>query len=137
MAIEVHFEKRVVNNMNVVRELDVRHQREYLILTLLGGFFVLVLLFYGWQHYMWIQYGYRIEAAEKKKEQIAEVVRQLRTERASLRSMKRIDSIARTQLGMIPATGDQLLFLSADSPPTIPVPQRRMSDEEAQMAAKR
>ena len=46
MAIEVHFPKRVINNMNVVRELDVRNHREYLVLTLLGGFFLLVLLYH-------------------------------------------------------------------------------------------
>jgi cell division protein FtsL len=134
MAIEVHFQKRVVNNMNVVRELDVRHQREYLVLTLLGSFFILVLLFYGWQHYMWIQYGYRIEEAEKKKEQVTEIMRQLRTERASLRSMRRIDSIARNQLGMIAPAPNQLVF-SADRPAAIPAPAD--GSGESQMAAKR
>ena len=136
MSIEVHFQKRIINNANVVRELDSRNQREYLVLTLLGAFFVLILLFYGWQHYMWIQYGYRIEEAEKKKEQLADVGRLLRTERASLRSMQRIESIARRQLGMVSATPDQLVILSADAPFTIPGP-RQAPSAEGQMAAKR
>ncbi len=38
--------------------------------------FLFGLFAYGWQHYQWIQYGYRIEEAQKKKEQLAEVGRQ-------------------------------------------------------------
>ena len=84
---------------------------------------------------MWIQYGYRIEEAEKKKEQVAEVMRQLRTERASLRSTRRIDSIARNQLGMIALPASQVLILSADAPLTIPAPGRVPGQQ--QLAARR
>jgi len=136
MAIEVHFQKRIINNMNVVREPDARNQREYLFVTLLGGLFVLVLLFYGWQHYQWIQYGYLIEEAEKQKEQLTETGKQLRLERASLRSMQRIDSIARGELGMVVPAAGQLVIFSADSPLTIPGPRLSQSTEE-QLAAKR
>ena len=119
MAIEVHFEKRI-NNMNVVREADTRYRREYLFITLLAGLFVVGLFYYGWQHYQWIQYGYRIEEAQKKKEHLAEVSRQLRLERASLRDPKRIDSIARRELGMVIPVPGQLVTLHADAPLTIP-----------------
>jgi cell division protein FtsL len=135
MAIEVHFQKRIINNMNVVREPDSRNQREYMLVTLLGGLFVLVLLFYGWQHYQWIQYGYLIEEAEKQKEQLAETGHQLRLERASLRSMQRIDSIARKQLGMVAPTAEQLVIFSADSPLKIPGHETQQAQE--QLAAKR
>ena len=119
MAIEVHFEKRI-NNLNVVREADTQHRREYLFLTLLAGLFVLGLLFYGWQHYQWIQYGYRIEEAQKQKEQLAETGRKLRLERASLRDPRRIDSYARSNLGMIVPAPGQMVTFSADAPFTIP-----------------
>jgi cell division protein FtsL len=140
MAIEIHFEKRIITNTNVVREFDARDRREYLLVTLLGALFVFGLLFYGWQHYQWIQYGYRIEEAQKKREQLAEMGRQLRLERASLRNPQRIDSKARSELGMvIPAPG-QFVTLSAGSPYTIPAPpevQAQPQQTQSQMALKR
>ena len=121
MTIEVHFDKRI-NNLNLIREADTKHRSEYLFFTVLVGLFVLGLLFYGWQHYQWIQYGYRIEEAQKKREQIAETSRQLRLERASLRDPKRIDSIARGELGMVVPQPGQVVTFAADAPLTIPGP---------------
>lgn len=134
MAIEVHFEKRI-NNLNVVREADTGYSREYLAMTLLLGAFLLCLLFYGWQHYQWIQYGYRIEAAQKKRAELSEIGEQLRLERASLKSPKRIDDIARKQLGMVDPAPGQLVVFSADAPLTIPAPQSAPTEER--LAAKR
>src|SRR2546428_11727574 len=94
MPIEVHFEKRIINN-NVIRETDAKSHRDYIVVTALAAMFLLGLLAYGWQHYQWIQYGYRIEEAQKKKEQLAEIYRQLRLERGLLRSPQPIDAIAR------------------------------------------
>jgi len=120
MAIEVHLEKRIINN-NVIREADDKSRRDYLVVTVLAGMFLFGLFTYAWQHYQWIQYGYRIEEAQKKKEQLAESGRQLQLERASLRSPQRIDAIARRDLGMVfPAPG-QVVNL-ADTPLAAPAP---------------
>ena len=115
MAIEVHFEKRIIN-YNVIRETDAKSHRDYIIITVLAGMFLLGLFAYGWQHYRWIQYGYRIQEAQKKKEQLAEIREQLRLEHASLRSVQRIDSIARRELGMVVPAPGQLVTLHSDSP---------------------
>ena len=120
-TIEIHFEKRL-NNAVVVREPDARQRREYVLVTLLAALFVLSLLFYGWQHYRWIQFGYRIEEAQKKKEQLVEVRERLRLERSSLRDRQRIDAKARNELGMIAPAPGQWITLSADAPFTIPLP---------------
>jgi cell division protein FtsL len=136
MAIEVHFEKRIINNVNVIREPDTRNQREYLLLVLLGAFFIFGLLFYGWQHYQYLQYGYRMAAAEARKEQLTEMKKQLRLERASLRIPQRIDSIARGELGMVSPAPGQVVIFQADSPLTIPVPSPLDPGQE-QLAAKR
>jgi cell division protein FtsL len=122
MPIEVHFEKRIINN-NVIREADAKSHRDYIMVTALAAMFLFGLFAYGWQHYQWIQYGYRIEEAQKKKEQLAEIGRQLRLERASLSNPQRIDSIARKQLGMVVPAPGQLVTFSADAPLTIPVPK--------------
>jgi len=118
MPIEVHIEKRIINH-NVIRETDSRSHRDYIVVTVLGAVLVLSLFIYAWQHYQWIQYGYRIEEAQKKKQQLAEIGRQLRLERASLRSPQRIDAIARQQLGMVIPSPGQLVTLG-DAPTTMP-----------------
>jgi len=135
MAIEVHFEKRIINN-NVLREADAKSQRDYIVVTILAAMFLLGLFIYGWQHYQWIQYGYRIEEAQKKKEQMAEIDRQLRLERASLSDPRRIDSIARKQLGMVVPAPGQLVTFNADAPLTIPTPQP-LQPQPAALEAKR
>src|SRR5205814_7275902 len=122
MAIEVHFEKRIINN-NVIREADSKGHRDYVVVTILAAMFLFGLFAYGWQHYQWIQYGYRIEEAQKKMQRLAEIGRQLRLERASLSNPQRIDSIARKQLGMVVPAPGQLVTFTSDAPLMIPVPQ--------------
>jgi len=138
MSIEVHIEKRIINN-HVIREADVKSHRDYIVITVLASMFLFGLFAYGWQHYQWIQYGYRIEEAQKKKEQLAEIGRQLRLERATLRSPQRIDSIARGELGMVVPAPGQLVTLNADAPLTIPtpLPAQEEQPQPAALAAKR
>jgi len=135
MAIEIHYEKRIINN--VIREADSKSHRDYIVVTALAAMFLFALFAYGWQHYQWIQYGYRIEEARKKKEQLSETSRQLRLERAFLRNPERIDAIARGQLGMVAPAPGQLVTLSADAPLTIPAPAPQANARPAEMAAKR
>jgi cell division protein FtsL len=140
MPIEVHLEKRIITN-NVVLETDSRSHRDYIVVTALAAVFLFGLLAYAWQHYRWIQYGYRIEEAQKKKEQLAEIGRQLLLERASLRNPQRIDAIARRDLGMVVPAPGQLVTFSADAPLTIPTPrppqplQPQQAEVEPQPAA--
>jgi len=132
MAIEIHLEKRIVNN-NVIRQADAKSYRYYIIVTALAAMLLFGLFAYGWQHYQWIQYGYRIEEAQRKKEQLAEIGRQLRLERASLSNPQRIDSIARKQLGMVVPVPGQLVTFHADAPLTIPVPQPVRPAQQAEL----
>jgi cell division protein FtsL len=119
--IEVHFDRHI-NNEGLVWEPDARHRREYLLVTLLAAVFGLTLLFYGWQHYRMIQYGYRIEEAHKRRDQLAETRERLRYERSSLRDRQRIDAKARRDLGMVAPAAGQWVTLSPEAPFTIPVP---------------
>ena len=134
MAIEIHLEKRIVNN-SVIRQIDAKSHRDYIVVTALAAIFLFGLFAYGWQHYQWIQYGYRIEEAQKKKEQLAETGRRLRLERASLSNPQRIDSIARKQLGMVVPAPGQLVTFTTDAPLTIPSPQRQQPARHPQPAA--
>src|SRR5947199_9329827 len=134
MAIEVHLEKLIVNN-SVIRQTDSKSHRDYVVVTTFAAIFLFGLFAYGWQHYQWIQYGYRIEEAQKKKEQLAETGRQLRLERASLSNPQRIDSIAQKQLGMVVPAPGQLVTCHPDPLWTIPSPQREQPARQPQPAA--
>jgi cell division protein FtsL len=140
MPIEVHLEKRIINT-NVVREADPRSHRDYIVVTALAAIFLFGLLGYAWQHYRWIQYGYKIEEAQKTKEQLSEIGRQLLLERATLRNPQRIDALARRDLGMVVPAPGQLVTFSADAPLTIPTPrppqplQPQQAEVEPQPAA--
>ena len=123
MPIEVHLEKRIITN-NVIREADSKSHRDYIVVTALAAIFLFGLFAYGWQHYRWIQFGYRIEEAQKKKEQLTETGRRLRLEHATLRNPQRIDAIARRDLGMVAPAPGQVVQFSADAPLTIPSPPR-------------
>jgi cell division protein FtsL len=112
-TIDIHFDKRI-DNSRIVREADARCRLEYMCLTLLGAMFVLGTLFYAWQQYQWIQYGYRIEESHKQIETLVEVGRQFRVERATLTNPQRIDFIARTELGMKGPTEGQLVSLEGN-----------------------
>jgi cell division protein FtsL len=136
MAIEVHFEKHI-NNLNLVREADTNQRRDYVGVTCLFGAFLVCLLFYGWQHYRWMQNGYRIEAALKQKAELDEAGRTLRLERASLRSDQRIDQIAEHDLGMVIPKPGQMVIFTADAPMTIPKPAtpQQIQQQQEQLAA--
>ena len=135
--IEVHYEKRIINN-RIIREADTKSHRDYIVVTALAAMFLLGLFTYGWQHYRWIQHGYRIEEAQKKRDQLAEIGRQLRLERASLRNPQRIDAIARRQLGMVVPAPGQLVTFSADAPLTIPMPSQPQPEvQPAALSVKR
>src|SRR5947199_1976942 len=135
MSIVVQFE-RIINS-NVIREADTQSRQDYIMLTALAAMFLLALFAYAWQHYRWMQHGYRIEEVEKKREQLSEIARQLRLERASLRNPQRIDTIARGELGMVVPAPGQLVTVTADAPPTMPAPHLQSQAQPAELAAKR
>ncbi len=134
MSIEVQFE-RIINS-KVIREADTKSHQDYIMLTALAAMFLLALFAYAWQHYQWMQHGYRIEEVVRKREQLSEIGRQLRLERATLRNPQRIDAIARGELGMVVPAPGQLVTFSADAPLTIPTPPQAQA-QPAELAAKR
>src|SRR5262245_8335069 len=119
-TIEIQFDKRI-NNVSVVREPDVRQRRQYLFVTLLAACFGLSLMFYGYQHYRYTQFGYRIVAAQKAQDRLVETRVRLRLDREQLRDPQRIDTKARA-MGMVPPAAGQWVTLTTDAPFTLPVP---------------
>ena len=111
--IEVRFEKNI-NNLTLVREADTRRHWEYITVTMLGAFFVMGVLFYAWQHYQYIQYGYKIEEAQKQQAHLVQKRNVLRLDRQQWKNPARIASIAK-EMGMVPSLPGQIVTLNFES----------------------
>jgi len=111
--IEVRFEKNI-NNFTVVREPDTRRQWECVAVTMLGALFVVGLLFYGWQHYQYIQYGYKLDSAQKKQEQLVQKRNVLQIEREQQRNPTRI-ALRAKEMGMVRPASGQLVVVNLEN----------------------
>jgi cell division protein FtsL len=124
MSIEVVFEKRI-NNATVRRDVDLEQRRQYFLFTFLSTLFVLSLLLYGWQQYRWRDLGYENVKAQKKKDALIEYQRELILERDSLGRDARIDTIARSQLGMVVPAPGQIVTMKPDQLASVDVEGHR------------
>jgi hypothetical protein len=95
---EVFFVKRF-DNTRLVKADDPVRLREMRIFTTAITMLFLLLMFYGWQHFSAIEYGYRVEAEKQQREVLEEQNRQLRLSEAQLCEPARMDRMAR-KLGL-------------------------------------
>lgn len=95
---EFYFHK-TIDNSRVVKISDPRRRREIRMFSASVAALFLLVLFYAWQHFSAVQYGYRIEAQKTQLDQLVEQNRSLKLEEAGLRDPGRIDTLAR-QMGL-------------------------------------
>jgi cell division protein FtsL len=112
---EIYIVKQI-DNSRLRKELDYERTKECLLLMTLGVLCLLIFLLLAWQHFQIIRDGYENETLKKEFSQESEVHRQLMLERASLRSLQRIDHIAKTHLGLRPPSYNQLVVLPEPFP---------------------
>lgn len=112
-TIEIQFDKKI-DNSRVVREVDLQCRNDYICITLLGAVFLLGTLFYAWEQYKWIRYGYEISEAQTTLDRLREEGRALGLERANLATPARIEGLARNYLGM--QTPGPAQYLTAQPP---------------------
>jgi len=116
IAASVTARSRRVGNGVIVRQVDHTHIRDLLGTIVVGLILLLSILFYVWQRNEMIRYGYEAKQLRKEHEEQLEERRRLLLQRASLESLDRIDSIARSKLGFSSPPEDRvfLLEISAD-----------------------
>ena len=100
-----------IDNSRLVREVDVEQCRECYSLLGLGILVFLFMLLFAWQHFQCVRYGYQIEQLKTERAAREECNHQLRLEQASLADPQRIDTLARTQLGMVSPKPQQMIRL--------------------------
>ena len=93
--------RKDVRNNPIVREVDRDRHREMLRATAVGVFLVAVLLFWAFQHFELLRYGYRFEQMQRERGAEAEINRHLRLELDTLRSPIRIERLATNTLHMV------------------------------------
>jgi cell division protein FtsL len=97
------------------------HRRYGLKEIALGAGFVMLLLviltFYIWYQTEAVQLGYRIGEIEVRVTRIKEDIKRLEAKRAELLSLRRIEGIARGDLGLVDPGPGQVLYEGRDLEP--------------------
>ena len=120
--------KKDVRNNPIVREVDEARQREMWKSVGVAGFLVLVLLFSAWQHFELLRHGYQIEEMQRQRAAEEEAGRRLRLEIETLKSPKRIESLATGQLHLVTPSRDEAIVIERvvpAEPPAASVVARR------------
>ncbi|HMF91450.1 MAG TPA: cell division protein FtsL [Candidatus Angelobacter sp.] len=111
---EFYFPK-TIDNSRVVKIADPQRRRELRLFSASVAALFLLTMFYAWQHFRAIEYGYRIEAQKSERGRLTELNRSLKLEEASLRDPGRIDVLAR-QMGLRSPDPGQVVRMDTDEP---------------------
>lgn len=120
--------RKDVRNNPIVREVDHSRHREMVKATATGVFLVAVLLFWAFQHFELLRYGYSFEQMERERAVEVEINRHLQLELNTLRSPVRIERLAIDQLQMVSPGPDETSVIervSTPAPPSNAVVARR------------
>jgi cell division protein FtsL len=109
---EFYFQK-TIDNSRVLKVVDPKRRREIRMFSASVAALFLFMMFYAWQHFRAIEYGYRIEAQKAERDRLVEINRNLKLEEASLRDPGRIDALAR-QMGLESPQPGQVVRLQPD-----------------------
>lgn len=108
--------KKDVRNNPVVREIDQTRQRELWKSVSIAVLLVLALLFSAWQHFELLRHGYEIEEMQRQKAAEEETARRLRLEIETLKSPKRVESLASTRLHLVAPSRDEAIVIERVMP---------------------
>src|ERR1041385_3267241 len=87
---EIYFTRRI-DNSRLVKITDPKRRREMISLGVTLAVLLLLVMFYVWQHFSAIDYGYKIEQLKSERDTIADSTRTLSLEEASLKDVSRIE----------------------------------------------
>ena len=108
--------KKDVRNNPIVREVDNARQREIWQSVGVGAVFVVVVLFWTWQHFEVLRHGYQFEQVQRARALEEEHRRQLRLEFETLRAPARVESLATRTLHMVPPRADDAVVIERVQP---------------------
>lgn len=109
---EFYFQK-TIDNSRVVKVADPKRRREIRMFSVSVAVLFMLVMFYAWQHFSSIEYGYKIEAQRTERDRLVEMNRTLKLEQAGLRDPGRIDVLAR-QMGLEAPEPGQVVRLDSE-----------------------
>ncbi|HKT47519.1 MAG TPA: septum formation initiator family protein [Candidatus Acidoferrales bacterium] len=99
-AVTEFYTAKRIDNSRVVRNVEPAKMRNLYRTAALGGIIAMCFLLYIYQHFRCIDLSFQLEAVKAKQAEAASLNSALKLEIAGLRDPKRIDVIARRQLGL-------------------------------------
>jgi cell division protein FtsL len=117
-ALDVDFVPKAIDNSGVVREVDPRSSRDLWLLLLLAAALVGGLVLYAWPSMEIRQTTLAREHMSKERERLLEENRKLRLEKAALENLRRVETIARRDLGLVTPAPDKLVVV--EKPKEVP-----------------
>jgi cell division protein FtsL len=110
---------RAVDNSQVVREVDPRMSRDIWLLLLLVAALVGGLVLYAWPNLELREAARVKEQMSRERERLQEENRKLRLEKATLENLRRVETIAVRDLGLVAPPPESLLVVERPVP-TVP-----------------
>jgi len=105
-----------IDNSQVVREVDPRSSRDLWLLVALVAALAGSLGLYAWPTLMMRQTGTAAEQLSRERERLVEENRKLRLEKATLEDLRRVESIARRELGLATPEPERLVVVERPAP---------------------
>jgi len=105
---EIYFVKHI-DNSRLQREVDHEKRRECFSLLVLGTLAFLFIMLFAWQHFECVRYGYMIQQLKHEQAEMVERNHTLKVQFASLSDPQRIDTLARSELGLAPPKPSQII----------------------------
>lgn len=121
-----------IDNSQVVRQVDPRTSREiwlliFLVASLVGG-----LVLYAWPALQIRNTGMTAVQLSREKERLREDNRKLRLEKAALENLRRVETIAERELGLVPPPPESTVVVEPPQPlpPGAHLASRRLPGSE-------
>ena len=121
-ALDVDLVPKAIDNSQVVREVDPRASRDLWRLGLLAAALVGGLVLYAWPSLEIRQTTLAREQMSKERERLLEENRKLRLEKAALENLRRVETIARRDLGLVTPAPEKLVVV--EKPKEVPAGAR-------------
>jgi len=116
-----------IDNSQVVRQVDPRASREIWFLLLLVALLVAGLVLYAWPALQIRNTGMTAVQLSRERERLIEENRKLRLEKAALENLRRVEAIARRDLGLVPPAPERSVVVEAPKPPP---PEARLASRK-------
>jgi cell division protein FtsL len=105
-----------IDNSRVVRQVDPRSRREIWLLIVLVAVLAAGLGFYAWPALEIRRAGQAGVDLDREKERLIEENRKLRLEKAALENLRRVESIARKDLGLAAPAPERSVVVEVERP---------------------